>query len=118
MRDATSPIPRHLPLADAAAAEPCTDGCGCQRTVPAEDGAQADALDAGALMPPAVGAASDDDKLLQVGDIAKLSGNFMIASCVETMAEVAALAENNGIAPEAVLGMLTSTILITKLKHG
>ena len=43
-------------------------------------------------------------------NIAKLSGNFMIASCVETMAEVAALAEKNGIAPEAVLGMLTSTI--------
>ena len=43
-------------------------------------------------------------------NIAKLSGNFMIASCVETMAEVAALAEKNGLAPEAVLGMLTSTI--------
>jgi 3-hydroxyisobutyrate dehydrogenase-like beta-hydroxyacid dehydrogenase len=43
-------------------------------------------------------------------NIAKLSGNFMIASCVEVMAEVATLAEKNGIAPEAVLGMLTSTI--------
>lgn len=43
-------------------------------------------------------------------NIVKLSGNFMIASCVETMAEVATLAEKNSIAPEAVLGMLTSTI--------
>ena len=43
-------------------------------------------------------------------NIVKLSGNFMIASCVETMAEVATLAEKNGIAREAVLGMLTSTI--------
>lgn len=43
-------------------------------------------------------------------NIVKLSGNFMIASCVEVMAEVATLAEKNGIAPEAVLGMLTSTI--------
>ncbi|MCB4810951.1 NAD(P)-dependent oxidoreductase [Methylovorus menthalis] len=43
-------------------------------------------------------------------NVVKLSGNFMIASCVETMAEVATLAEKNGIKPEAVLGMLTSTI--------
>ncbi|MES2553940.1 MAG: NAD(P)-dependent oxidoreductase [Pseudomonadota bacterium] len=43
-------------------------------------------------------------------NIVKLSGNFMIASCVEVMAEVAALAEKNAIAPDAVLNMLTSTI--------
>lgn len=43
-------------------------------------------------------------------NIVKLSGNFMIASCVEVMAEVATLAEKNAIAPEAVLNMLTSTI--------
>ncbi|OAM51608.1 6-phosphogluconate dehydrogenase [Methylovorus sp. MM2] len=43
-------------------------------------------------------------------NIVKLSGNFMIASCMETLGEVATLAEKNGIAPEAVLGMLTSTI--------
>jgi len=43
-------------------------------------------------------------------NIVKLSGNFMIASCVEVMAEVATLAEKNALAPEAVLNMLTSTI--------
>jgi len=43
-------------------------------------------------------------------NIVKLSGNFMIASCMEVLSEVATLAEKNGIAPEAVLGMLTSTI--------
>ena len=43
-------------------------------------------------------------------NIVKLSGNFMIASCVEVMAEVATLAEKNAIAPDAVLNMLTSTI--------
>ncbi|BCM24111.1 NAD(P)-dependent oxidoreductase [Methyloradius palustris] len=43
-------------------------------------------------------------------NIVKLSGNFMIASCMEVLGEVATLAEKNGISPEAVLGMLSSTI--------
>jgi len=43
-------------------------------------------------------------------NIVKLSGNFMIASCMEVLGEVATLVEKNGISPEAVLGMLSSTI--------
>ena len=43
-------------------------------------------------------------------NIVKLCGNFMIASCMEVLGEVATLAEKNDIQPEAVLGMLTSTI--------
>lgn len=73
MRDPASP--RHLPLADASAStETCTDGCGCHRPAQGEDEA---ALAAG-LMPPST-ASLAEDKLIQVGDIAKLSGKTVRA---------------------------------------
>jgi len=72
---------RHLPLADAPApAETCVDGCGCHRSAAGDDGhTHADELLAAALMPPPAGPAGDDDKLIQVGDIAKLSGKTVRA---------------------------------------
>ncbi|MEZ4297461.1 MAG: MerR family transcriptional regulator [Polyangiaceae bacterium] len=75
MRD---PRPRHLPLADlTAAADACGDGCGCQKA--GDDVADGERALAEALMPPAVVASPADDKLLQVGDIAKLSGKTVRA---------------------------------------
>lgn len=75
---AGSANPRHLPLADAAAplTETCVDGCGCLR--PEHDEAPRADLLATALMPPAAGLPGDD-KLIQVGDIAKLSGKTVRA---------------------------------------
>jgi len=66
--------PRYLPMADgASAAETCSDGCGCQR-----DDAEERAL-AEAMMPPAAAPSAGEDKLLQVGDIARLSGKTVRA---------------------------------------
>lgn len=57
-----------------AAAEGCSDGCGCHKlSVPGD----IDPMDAG-LMPPAA-TSPEDDKLLQVGDIAKISGKTVRA---------------------------------------
>lgn len=74
---------RSLPLADVSTnADACGEGCGCQTSAgngafgahPAElDRALAEAM----LMPPAI--QSGDDKLIQVGDIAKLSGKTVRA---------------------------------------
>lgn len=43
-------------------------------------------------------------------NVVKLSGNFMTASCIEVLSEVATLAEKNGVPPQDVLHMLTTTI--------
>lgn len=70
---------RHLPLADGSAhADACGDGCGCQRPAQADlpDG---DRIAAGTLVLPPVVQAGDADKLIQVGDIAKLSGKTVRA---------------------------------------
>lgn len=40
----------------------------------------------------------------------KLAGNFMIASAIETMAEAGAMVERYGVAPAALLDVLTSTL--------
>jgi DNA-binding transcriptional MerR regulator len=70
MRDA-----RHLPIADGSAPAPTTDGCGdacsCQPGVAGEE--------AGRSMLPPEPLAVDDDKLLQVGDIARISGKTVRA---------------------------------------
>lgn len=72
-----APNPRHLPLADVtAAAETCGDGCGCTH---GDGEGRLDELLAAALMPPATGVSCDDDKLIQVGDIAKLGGKTVRA---------------------------------------
>lgn len=74
--------PRSLPLADAAtsSADACGDGCGCHRPSPAEEAAVDQALAAALLMPAAVPAVeTPDDKLIQVGDVAKLSGKTVRA---------------------------------------
>jgi 3-hydroxyisobutyrate dehydrogenase-like beta-hydroxyacid dehydrogenase len=42
--------------------------------------------------------------------LAKLCGNFMIASTIESLAEAMTLGEKGGIAPDRLLGMLTGTI--------
>lgn len=76
---------RHLPLADSfghegpvGATESCGEGCGCHsKSVSAEVAAVEREL-ANALMPPAIGG-GDDDKLLQVGDVAKVSGKTVRA---------------------------------------
>lgn len=79
-RNSAKPDPRHLPMADASASvETCTDGCGCHKTGPAADDGHGEELLASALMPPATGPATDEDKLLQVGDVAKLSGKTVRA---------------------------------------
>ncbi|HEY7637724.1 MAG TPA: NAD(P)-dependent oxidoreductase [Gemmatimonadales bacterium] len=41
---------------------------------------------------------------------AKIAGNFLIASAIESMAEAAMLVERNGVPPEALLNVLTSTL--------
>lgn len=70
-------IPRHLPLAEAAApTETCGDACGCPR--PGQDEGFPDDLLTAALMPPAA-VLPADDKLIQVGDIARLSGKTVRA---------------------------------------
>lgn len=75
--------PRHLPLADATTSvETCSDGCGCHRPAQADDDplpvhAGTGSLPAG-LVPPLT-ASLGDDKLIQVGDIAKLSGKTVRA---------------------------------------
>lgn len=73
MRDPANP--RHLPLADATAStETCVDGCGCHRPAQGDDEVQHIA----SLMLPST-APLGDDKLIQVGDIAKLSGKTVRA---------------------------------------
>jgi MerR family transcriptional regulator, copper efflux regulator len=65
--------PRHLPMADGiTSAEACSDGCGCHR----EDAERALAE---AMIPPAAAPVAGEDKLLQVGDIARLSGKTVRA---------------------------------------
>jgi 3-hydroxyisobutyrate dehydrogenase-like beta-hydroxyacid dehydrogenase len=44
-------------------------------------------------------------------NVVKLCGNFTIAAAIEAMAEMAALAEKNGVDSAAVLSMLNSTLL-------
>lgn len=65
---------RHLPLADGLHAEACGDGCGCRTAVATDEDRE---LAAGMIPPPAL--SGGDDKLIQVGDIAKLSGKTVRA---------------------------------------
>ncbi len=43
-------------------------------------------------------------------NVAKLGGNFLLASAVEAMAEMIALAEKNGIEREKIIALMTSTL--------
>lgn len=79
--------PRHLPIADALAAglssaDTVGEGCGCRGNGHAgshlEDAGCDDRALGEAMMPPMTGALGDE-KLLQVGDIAKLSGKTVRA---------------------------------------
>jgi MerR family copper efflux transcriptional regulator len=77
---ATTNPARHLPIADASAStDTCIDGCGCHRPGSSADDGHGEDLLAATLMPPAAGSNGEDDKLLQVGDIAKLSGKTVRA---------------------------------------
>jgi MerR family copper efflux transcriptional regulator len=65
-------------MADASASmETHTDGCGCHRPGPVEG--QAEDLLVAALIPPAPAPTTEDDKLIQVGDVARLSGKTVRA---------------------------------------
>jgi MerR family copper efflux transcriptional regulator len=70
--------PRHLPMADSSfSADAGGDSCGCQQNGCADpsDGG----VDARAAMMPSVVAPGGEEKLIQVGDIAKLSGKTVRA---------------------------------------
>lgn len=73
--------PRSLPLADPTSpVDACGDGCGCHRPSPSEEAAVDQALAAALMMPPVLGSGdTPDDKLIQVGDIAKLSNKTVRA---------------------------------------
>jgi 3-hydroxyisobutyrate dehydrogenase-like beta-hydroxyacid dehydrogenase len=78
------------------------------------------AAEAGKLFVVAAGAADDLDRCTQrvfrIGDAAakanlvKLSGNFMILSAVEALAEAMTLAEKGGVPRETLLEVLTGTL--------
>lgn len=51
-------------------------------------------------------------------NVVKLSGNFLIASTIQSLAEALALAENNGLDRKAVSQMLTSTIFDCIIYNG
>jgi 3-hydroxyisobutyrate dehydrogenase-like beta-hydroxyacid dehydrogenase len=51
-------------------------------------------------------------------NVVKLSGNFLIASTIQSLAEALALAENNGLDRVAVSKMLTSTIFNCIIYNG
>lgn len=70
---------RHLPLTDSAApTASCGEGCACHSADGHADGHADDTHAIGqAMMPPSLH--SGDDKLIQVGDIAKLSGKTVRA---------------------------------------
>jgi 3-hydroxyisobutyrate dehydrogenase-like beta-hydroxyacid dehydrogenase len=50
--------------------------------------------------------------------VAKLCGNFMLASTLESLSEALTLGEKGGIPPEQLLGMLTGTLFGIPLVHG
>ncbi len=51
-------------------------------------------------------------------NVVKLCGNFMIAAALETMGEVFALAEKNGVDPESVADMLGATLFACPIYQG
>lgn len=51
-------------------------------------------------------------------NVAKLCGNFLIASAIEALAEVAALAEKSGVDPGAAIEMLASTLFACHVYQG
>lgn len=50
--------------------------------------------------------------------IAKLCGNFMLASLIESLGEALTLGEKGGVPPEQLLGMLTGTLFGIPVVHG
>ncbi len=46
----------------------------------------------------------------KLANVVKIAGNFMIASAIETMAEVSAMASRHGLTPRALLDVLTETV--------
>jgi 3-hydroxyisobutyrate dehydrogenase-like beta-hydroxyacid dehydrogenase len=50
--------------------------------------------------------------------VAKLCGNFMLASLIESLGEALTLGEKGGIRPEQLLGMLTGTLFGIPVVHG
>jgi len=50
--------------------------------------------------------------------VAKLCGNFMLASLIESLGEALTLGEKGGVAPETLLGMLTGTLFGIPVVHG
>ncbi len=52
----------------------------------------------------------DFGEAVGAANVVKLSGNFLILSAVEAMAEASALAEKNGIPRAALLNMFTQTL--------
>ncbi len=50
--------------------------------------------------------------------LAKLCGNFMLASTLESLAEALTLGEKGGIPPEQLIGMLTGTLFGIPIVHG
>ena len=66
--------------------------------------------EATALMEPSNGKVFPFGEDPGAGNVAKLCGNFLIASTIESLAESLALAEANGVDRVAVKDMLTSTI--------
>jgi len=66
---------RHLPMADGTLPpEACTDACGCHRPEDLADRALAEAM-----IPPAAVQSGGEEGILQVGDIARLSGKTVRA---------------------------------------
>ena len=51
-------------------------------------------------------------------NVAKLAGNFLLASAVEAMAEMTAFAEKNGISREKIIGLMTSTLFACPIYQG
>lgn len=50
--------------------------------------------------------------------VAKLCGNFMLASLIESLGEALTLAEKGGVPPDQLLGMLTGTLFGIPVVHG
>ena len=60
----------------------------------------------------------DFGEAVGAANVVKLAGNFLLAAAIEGMAEVAALAEKNGIPRADLLNMLTSTLFNCQIYNG
>lgn len=60
----------------------------------------------------------DFGEAVGAANVVKLAGNFLPAAAIEGMAEVATMAEKNGISRAAILNMLTSTLFNCQIYNG